>query len=241
MKTKILTSLMASLLMSAPLAADLINEFQPNPFGTDPANQMIELIGTPGAAYSGFLITVDSDGAGGTAFIGTVDRENAIQGNYDANGFAVITIPDLENPSFTLVFSTASPGLGTDLDLDGDGLLDAIAGFGTVFDAINIPDSVFDQDAMYGSQLGGVDMTYSGDEPKLTFRDGVTGDWYSVNDQGNTPENVFDEFGNQVPNGAFNLDPELPTFGSMNPSIPEPVSSGLLGLALVGFGFVRRR
>ena len=37
----------------------LINEFMPNPFGADPSPQDFELIGTPGAAFSGVLVTID--------------------------------------------------------------------------------------------------------------------------------------------------------------------------------------
>lgn len=193
----------------------------------DPSTQDIEISGIPLGPYAGFLSTIDIDG--GT---GTIDSQTPISGNYDANGLAVITVGDLENPGFTLVFSTGDGGgLGTDLDAVNDRVLDSVVAFGTVYDAISIPDDNTDS-GYYGGQLGGADFVYSGDEPKLVFRDGLTGAWYAVNDQGFVPENVFDIYGNQVANNLFSADPEVTTFGALNPTlIPEP-SVGLL--ALVG-------
>ncbi len=227
--------LFASVLLGGAVAqANLINEFQPNPVGTDPSQVSIELSGTPLAAFSGYISSIEMDGAGGT-----IDRQTAVSGSYDANGLAVVTVDDLENPGFTLVFSSADAGgLGADLDVGNVGVLDNPAAFGTVFDAISIPDDNTDS-GYYAGQLGGQDFVYTGDEPKLAFRDGTTGAWYAVNDQGNVPENVFDIAGNQLVNANFDLDPELTTFGSTNPSyIPEPAS--LMLLCLGGFALRRR-
>jgi len=49
-----------------PLAPVRISEFQPNPTGADPATQIVELSGAPGAAFSGWLLGIESDGANGT-------------------------------------------------------------------------------------------------------------------------------------------------------------------------------
>ncbi len=89
-------------------------------------------------------------------------------------------------------------------------------------------------------QLGGQDFVFSGDEPKLVFRDSVTLAWYAVNDQGNTPEEVRDINGNLIPNANFNMDPEVSTFGAANPTaIPEP--SSILVCSLVSLIAFRRR
>ena len=131
-------------------------------------------------------------------------------------------------------------GVGAAVDADQDTVIDNPAVFGTVFDAISIPDDAVDS-GYYGAQLGGQDFAFSGDEPKLAFRDGTTGDWYAVNDEGNIPENVFDINGNQKPNAGFDMNPEVTTFGSQNPSfIPEPAAafSGILGM--LGMLMLRR-
>ncbi|MEM7456580.1 MAG: hypothetical protein AAF456_19705 [Planctomycetota bacterium] len=222
------------------VSADLINEFEPNPLGTDPTLVSIELSGTPGAAFSGFLSSLESDVASG---MGQIDRSAAVSGTYDANGLAVVEIGDLENPSYTFMFSSLDGGgLGTDYDTDNDGTLDvSLAAFGTIFDAVGITDNA--TDPVFGDQLGGIDIAYSGDEPKIAFRDSLTGDWYVVNDAGDVPEEVFDANGNLVSNSSFSADPELTTFGSANPffnAIPEPTSALVLSV-FAGIGLMRRR
>ena len=238
---RVLALSICTLVAVSTAQADEINEFLPNPTGSDPATTSIEISGTAGASYSGFLSTIDSDQNSG-GFIGTIDRQTAVSGTYDANGLALISVDDLENPSFTMVYSSGDGGgLGFDLDADGDGILDDISGFGTVFDAVNSPDSSSDAANTYASQLGGIDLAYTGDEPRLTFRDGTTGTWWSVND----PDGglVFDEAGNSVLSVYFDADPLTNTFGSINPSftgVPEPAAAGLLGL--IGLvGVCRRR
>jgi hypothetical protein len=220
-------------------SADLINEFQPNPSGTDPGTQDIELTGAPFAAYSGFLISIDSDG-GPALFIGTIDRLTAVSGNYDVNGLAVETVADLENPSFTLVFSTGDGGgLGTDLDVDGDGVLDDVSGFGTVYDAVSIPDAAGDEGS-YAAQLGGVDFTFTGFEPELAFRELTTGTWIAVNDLDDPLDGIQGADGTSYTAADFLSDPFTPTFGRENPAfVPEP--SSLLLCSLAAIGLARRR
>ena len=83
----------------------------------------------------------------------------------------------------------------------------------------------------------------------MAFRDGVTQAWYAVNDEGNTPESIFDLAGNQIPPSATWLiggtvvDPEVPTFGGVNPTIPEPSSilMALMAASAVGAVGMRRR
>lgn len=81
-------------------AQALISEFQPNPAGTDPSDQTFELSGTPDAAFSGWILSIESDQGYAS---GTVDRATAVSGTFDANGLLTVSVPDLENPSFTVV------------------------------------------------------------------------------------------------------------------------------------------
>ena len=39
----------------------VINEFEPNPVGTDPTNVSFELKGTPNDSFSGWILSVESD------------------------------------------------------------------------------------------------------------------------------------------------------------------------------------
>ncbi len=216
-------------------SAQLINEFEPNPGGADPATTVIELLGAPGASFNGWLVALESD-AGSSA--GNVNNtglafEN-VSGSFDANGLLTVTVPDLENPSFTLILTDSFTGNATtDIDTNDDGIVDDVSAFGTIYDAVGITDN--GTDPVYGAQLGGADLGFIGFEPSLAFRDGVTGDWYSA---GFT--DVFDASGNQLNNGDFSADPTASTFGGVNPTlIPAPASAALLGLG--GLVAARRR
>lgn len=226
--------------MSTSVEAALINEFQPNPTGADPTEVSVELIGTPGTSFMDFfLIALESDGANGA-----VDRlSNAFSGTFDSNGLFVTMIPDLENPSFTFLLAQgATVALGTDLDVDNDGVIDAdlVSSLGTVLDAINVPDSAADASAVtYASQFGGTDFAFTGTEPQLIFRDGVTGELFAINDPAGTE--AFRADGSTISFDAFSSDPSVPTFGSANPTaIPEPSTYVALSLIAVG-GLVARR
>ncbi|PHI21162.1 hypothetical protein CEQ90_03845 [Lewinellaceae bacterium SD302] len=225
MKTNFTLGLILFLLGQLP--AQLINEFEPNPVGGDPTNQNVELKGTPGAGFAGMLVSIESD----LANIGTVDRLQAISGTFDANGLLVVSVPDLENPSFTLVLTgnDATVVVGDDLDLDNDGSIDNPGDLGTILDAIGIPDEADDADnGVYGVDLGGADFLFTGDEPKLVFRDGVNNQWYAINDpDGGT---VFDLAATMVDPMDFDIDPLAgSTFGSTNPT------TGLAPVTLVDF------
>ncbi|WP_282041688.1 T9SS type A sorting domain-containing protein [Winogradskyella flava] len=199
----------------------IINEFQPNAAGADPDPMSIELKGTASSSFSGFLVSIESDGANGL-----VDRSTAVSGTFDANGLLVVTIPDLENPSFTFVLCSTDPVIGTDLDTNDDGTLDNASPLGTVYDAIGIPDN--DADAIitagYATQLGGVSFAYTGDEPGLVFRDGTSDDWFALNEPYDDSA-VFDINATDVFAVNFSPAPALAgTFGSINPVYTMPTN-----------------
>jgi len=229
----------------APLVqGQFLSEFEPNPAGQDQATQSVELAGgAPSASFDLWIVSIENDG-----FNGLVDRVSNVTGSFDANGFAVVTIDDLENPSNTLVLASSFSGdTSTDIDPLDNGVLDTST-FGTILDAIGISDSVDDDASLYGGLLGGVDVLYNGQfEPLLVFRDANTNTVYNTVtvDFGQPGERVgvFTTSGVEVNAGLFDKDPTVATFGSVNPAIvPEPSTiAALLGLFALGFVAVRRR
>ncbi len=193
----------------------LISEFQPNPTGSDPTNVTFELSGTPGNSFDGAIITIESDGSSNQ---GTVDSVATVSGTFDANGLLTVSIPDLENPSFTVALVSEFTGaVGDDIDTDDDGVVDNLSTFVNIFDAIGVPDNVSDETFLYGTDFGGTDFSFTGDEPRLIFRDASVGSLYAINDP-DTGE-VFDVNGNDVTPAIFDTDPTAgtDTFGSINP------------------------
>lgn len=210
--------LFSALFVTSLTFGQQINEFEPNPLGGDPANVDVELKGTPNAAFDLWLISIENDGAQGI-----VDRATNVTGTFGTNGLALVSIPDLENPSFTFVLSTDFTGAVTDdLDATDDGTIDDPATvFGTVLDAVGISDNAGDDGTLYAAGLGGTNINYNGiTEPELAFRDGTTGDWFVVVwDFSNTIYLVFDTSGSEVTGGSFDSDPTAGnSFGDPNPS-----------------------
>jgi predicted extracellular nuclease len=192
-----------------PAGAARINEIRPNPEGFDPATQQLEIAGMPGAAFSGVLFSIESDAVGS---VNQIQQKETLSGSFDADGLLTVTIPDLENPSFTLVLTddTATASVGDSIDPA------APAGLGAILDAIGVADNA--TDVVVGAALGGTDIAYTGDEPKLVFRDGGTGDLYAVNDPDGG--DVYDAVGNVVDPSEFGIDPLVgDTFGSVNPTL----------------------
>jgi len=216
--------------------AQLINEYAPNPTGGDPDTQFIELLGTPGEAFSGVLILVEGEATSPSGF---VDAAIPVSGTFDASGLLVTEIDDLENPSNTLFLLDSFTGeVGvTDLDTDDDGVAETLDTVGTVLDAIGIVD--VDGDFSYAGQFGGVDVAFTGDEPQLVFRDSFDPSTVlAVNDPAG--DFIFDQDGNSFEIAGLGFDPTVATFGLVNPSVvPEPASLGLLGVA--GLALLRRR
>ena len=215
MKKNYFLTLLLTLFISGFSFGQVINEFQPNANGTDPDPASFELKGTPGASFSGWILSVESD----PGSQGTIDRASSVTGTFDNNGLLVVTAPDLENPSFTLILVDDFTGVigSTDIDTDNDGTADDVSSWTTVFDAIGIPDNTGDEAFLYADEIGGTDFSYSGDEPKLVFRDGTSGDLYAVNDPDNSE--VYDVNGTEiVALGSFDTSPYDPTFGAVNPT-----------------------
>lgn len=132
----------------------LINEFQPNPDGSDPSTVTIELKGAAGASFSGWIVSVESDPGGSNP--GDINNFEAVSGTFDSNGLLTVTIDDLENPSFTVVLTDSFTGdANTDIDTDDDGVVDDASTFGTIYDAIGIADTSGDEATLYGTDLGG--------------------------------------------------------------------------------------
>ncbi|NER01566.1 MAG: endonuclease [Okeania sp. SIO3C4] len=161
--------------------------------------------------------------------MGTVDRVASVSGTFDANGLLTVDIPDLENPSFTVaLLSDFTGSTSTDIDTDNDGVADDLSTFGTVFDAIGVADSSDDEAFLYGTDLGGTDFAYTGDEPRLIFRDGSVGDLYAINDPDDGE--VFDVNGTDVTPAIFDTDPTIgtDTFGTINPSVGSSASNPVI-------------
>ncbi|WP_424094491.1 hypothetical protein [Moorena producens] len=121
--------------------------------------------------------------------------------------------------------STFTGDTSTDIDTDDDGVPDDLSTFGTVFDAIGVPDAAGDETLLYGTDLGGTDFAFTGDEPRLIFRDGSVGDLYAINDPDNGQ--VFNSNGTAITPASFDTNPTLgtDTFGSINPTISTTVGT----------------
>lgn len=209
--------------LSLTVNAQLISEIEPNPSGTDGSTQNIEIKGTAHTSFTGTLISLESDGANGL-----VDRLSTITGTFDSNGLLVATIPDLENPSFTLILAESFTGsAGDDLDINDDGQIDNTSIFTNVLDAILVSDSAADVIATsYATQLGGLALAFSSDfplvEPYLLFRDPIDNAIYRVyNDL--SPE-IFNAAAEEV-TANFGSSAVSPSFGTPNQSFESSTLS----------------
>jgi hypothetical protein len=204
--------LLFTILISTLSFGQRINEFEPNAAGTEPANISLELKGTPGASFTGYFLSIESDGNNGL-----VDRSSDVSGTFDSNGLLNVSIPDLENPSFTVVLCSENVAVGTDLDTNNDGNPDNSVVLGTVYDAIGVPDNEADALTLYGADLSGVDFPFLGNEPEIVFRDGTTDALYAKNTLAGSE--IYDILGSDISAlGSFDIPTTSTTFGTVNPS-----------------------
>jgi len=237
MNSKIVAA--ASIAGLAGLAnAQVINEFQPNPASVDPATTAVEIRGVAGESFSGVIYTIDTD-----FFPGSIDRESAVSGTFDANGLLVVNIPDLENPSFDILLASNAGLVGQNADE---------VNFGTIYDAIGIIDAAGDAANSFAASFGGTLVDFTGDEPGLVFRDGLNpGTIYAINDPSGGL--AFDQFGNSfdlatdfftidgisVDLSGFNSSGLLTEGGVNYTTVPAPAAFAAFGIA--GLATTRRR
>ncbi len=178
-----------------------LSEIYVNAPGADQTQESVEIRGAASASLAGyFLLTIDGDGTSAGVVDQAIDLNALSTGT---NGLLLLrddvsTIlpgpgagttvfvqdfsPDLENGSNTYVlgFGTA-PAVTTDLDVDGDGILDAgtIVGF-TVVDSMSIIESDGPLNFAYADDLGGYVF------PQFTFTPDAA---YRIYDGAGTPLN----------------------------------------------------
>lgn len=248
-------------------AALKLNEFNPNPAGTDGTQGFIEIIGTPGESLDGVsILVIEGDLAapeGLIDFVFTIPAGNTV----GANGlFAILGagspmnpstnfltgLADIENPSNTYVLVKDFTGTVavTDIDSNDDGVPDNVSPLGTVLDALGTGDST-PGFKLYGTALGFTDIAnpaggridattgaaLAAGEAVNVFRDSASGLWYQA---GTNFEQFFaDAAGNLIIPSTLGLTGAVATPGGANPAIPEPASLSLLAMA--GCMLARRR
>lgn len=194
----------------------LINEFQPTLSGV--IDQTIEILGTPGETFAGYIVVVEGDVD--SASVGVVRSAEVISGTFDSNGLFTATIPLIITPSHTVILTNSFTGTVDVTDIDTDDnqsrTADNLADFGQIFDAIGIVDEDLDVGNTYGSELGGVDVANISNLARLAFRDALTNDWYVTDASGN----IYNTSANTIASASFNTDPTAgTTFGTINPFI----------------------
>lgn len=203
----------------------LISELRPNPPGADPTAEQVELSGPSGGNLLGSLVFIESDSPSGFDGPGDINNFFPFNCTFDVKGLCLVDIQNPENPSFTLALvSNLFVDSALDIDPNNDGTIgpdvDIDAEFGTVYDAIGVPDTPSDEAFLYGAQLGGEDFKYiTGGEPPLIFRMKSVGKWFAVG--GSSDNQIRDINNTEVDKTLFDKDPLVPTFGDINPTIKK--------------------
>lgn len=202
----------------ANVTSPIINEFRPNhPVNPDPTMMTIELRGKPGTKFYGFVTSLEND------FVNRIGRINDIamvEGIFNDDGILTFEMKDMQNPSITVILSSAEPGTQNQrMSIDANGHIANREMFGTIYDAVGIPDSEFDEILLFAENLGGANLKYIGKQPTLIFRDSCSTEWYAVGRRNGYPHNVFDRSGQLLRENEFNVaNVLLPTFGFTNPT-----------------------
>jgi hypothetical protein len=220
--------------MSAILGSVLLNEFAPNPASGDPTNHNFELKGLPGPNFGGgciFTVECGDD-------YSITSSAPVTAGSFDNDGLLSVSIPDIADPSFMVMLTTAVFGDGgTHCPTLNDSAVN-LFNFNNVYDGIVIAGSVVDEalcdfdniDPPPGFSLTGLPVfpfvgTAPGDDLELVFRDGVSEDWYGVNTNDSNAVFGIDEIQITL---AFDKPPQTPAFGSANPTVDFPWSPASL-------------
>ena len=198
----------------------LISEYQPVDESGNP-NQQIEIIGKAGEPFVGTLVVIEGDVQ--TGEVGVVKGAYDFSGTFDSNNLLVASIPNIPDPTHTVVLTTSFSGTVNVTDVDtGDnneeGELDDISDFGVIFDAIGITNAAVccPIDIIYGEAFGGVDLAYIGSQPFAVFRESSIGDFFQLHENGT----IYDSSANIVDPLLFDTTPTISgTFGQINPSI----------------------
>lgn len=241
---------LASLVMvhTSRVDAALISEYQPNQAGVNSLTLTGEISGDANTAFTGFLLAI----GGEPGRRGRVDNAAQIMGTFNPSGILSFSYDVFLDPTITIALVDDFRGQAgvTDIDLDDDGVADNVGDLIGIQDAIGVTDSLADQPFLYGRQLQtsvGQDFSFTGDEPRLIFRDRSVGDWYAINNPDGGQ--VFDING-QIVLQDFDDDPfanvnntGLNSPGAINPgvtAVPEPGTFLAMGLIAVG-GALRKR
>ncbi|MEM6685446.1 MAG: HYR domain-containing protein [Bacteroidota bacterium] len=192
-----------------------ISEYQPV-VNSQNTEQQIELTGAAGEAFAGTLVVIEGDVQTGNQ--GIVMAAYDISGTFDANNLLVATIPNIPDPTHTVVLTSTFNGTVGVTNVDnGDGTVDT-SDFGVIFDALGSSNAgvCCPIDIIYGTAFGGIDLAYIGSQPYTVFREGSTGDFYQISQTGI----IYDSAGTVTNASIFNTTPTISgTFGSINPSL----------------------
>ncbi|MEP0262671.1 HYR domain-containing protein [Dokdonia sp.] len=210
------------------LTTVLISEYQPL-FSPSSDPQTIEIFGAAGSVFEGTFVVIEGDYDNDPG-PGTVVGADTFSGTFDANGLLTATIPNINNPTHTVVLTTSFTGTvdtgmddGTDIDMDNDGVADDLSAFGLILDAVGVGDGGIccPEDFLYGTDFGCIDLPSIGSIPGAIFRDASDGDFFQISD---TSGNIFDNTGATIDASLFDTTPtEDGTFGAINPTTASKV------------------
>ncbi len=266
-----LTGLLAIGLSTASHAAIMLNEIFVNPPGSDNGQEFIELKSTTGGVESmaGLtLLIIEGDGSSP----GLIDQALPLSSfSTGTNGLflwrdasSVISpaphvdttlnvadfSPDIENGSNTFLIVSGFTGMvGSDIDVDNNGLVDATF-WTSVIDGLGFIENDGASNVAYGADLGflnfGPDAGFNADV-LVRLENGI---WFGSDVTGTNPGGPYDfdparaAFQNGAAANIATLDITTATPGNTNPTanpIPEPSTYALLGTSAIGLAFLRRR